>query len=139
MRISAMTKKAVAIVVGAAIIPVASAGAQNGLAAAPDRAGPAVETEHHDQVVLRRDPDRAVPFDPVIGTRGMPVLHRDGSQAEPFVAEIGPTANSPGTGFDWGDALIGAGVAYAAILLATGAVVLIRRRRPRQRLAQRPA
>ena len=136
MRISAMTKKAVAIVVGAAIIPVASAGAQNGLAAAPDRAGPAVETEHHDQVVLRRDPDRAVPFDPVIGTRGVPVLHRDGSQAEPFVAEVGPTADSPRTGFDWGDALIGA---YGAIVLATGAVVLIRRRRPRQRLAQRPA
>ena len=68
MRTSAMTKRAVAIMVGAAIIPVASAGAQNGLAAAPDRAGSAVETKHHDQLVLHRDPDRAVPFDPVIGT-----------------------------------------------------------------------
>ena len=139
MRTWTMTKRAVAIMVGAAIIPVASAGAQNGLAAAPDRAGSAVETKHPDQLVLHRDPDRAVPFDPVIGTSGASVLRRDGSQAAPFVAEIGPTANSPGTGFDWGDALIGAGVAYAAILLATGAVVLIRRRRPRQRLAQRPA
>ncbi len=138
MRTSVL-RSAVTILVGAAIVPVASAAAQNGATAAPDRAGSAVEGVHHNQVLLRRDAERAVPFDPVIGTGGVPEFRRDASQAEPFVAEVGPSMDSPDAGFDWGDALIGAAAAYGLIFLAAGALVLIRRRRPRQRLAQRPA
>ena len=74
---------------------------------------------------------------PVVGA---PLLRRNGSIAEPFLAQVGPPAAPPAAdGFDWGDAAIGAVGAYVLILLASGAVVLIRRRRPPQRLAQRPA
>ena len=58
---------------------------------------------------------------------GAIVLHRDGSQATPFVAEVGPAATSTptstvsGDGFDWGDAAIGAGAALFATALAIGA------------------
>ena len=139
MRTSTFTKATVSILIGAAIAPIAPAAAQNG-AATPDRAGAAIERTHRDQIVLRRDGDRAVPFDPVPGAGDELVLRRDGSRAEPFVAQVGPPAAVPaGDGFDWGDAAIGAAGAYALILLASGAVVLIRRRRPPRRLAQRPA
>jgi len=43
-------------------------------------------------------------------------LRRDGSKAEPFVANVDstPTASASGDGFDWGDAAIGAGVSLLA-------------------------
>jgi hypothetical protein len=117
MRTSTFTKATVSILIGVAIAPVAPAAAQSG-PATPDRAGAAIERTHRDQIVLRRD----------------------GSRAVPFVAQVGPPAAVPAEeGFDWGDAAIGAAGAYALILLASGAVVLIRRRRPPRRLAQRPA
>ena len=53
-------------------------------------------------------------------------LRRDGSKAEPFVANVDstPTASASGDGFDWGDAAIGAGVSLlaAALLMSAGAV-----------------
>jgi hypothetical protein len=53
-------------------------------------------------------------------------LHRDGSKATPFVADVGPEpTGAPGDGFDWGDAAIGAGaVALAACMamIAAGGV-----------------
>src|SRR3954451_2618937 len=105
---SAVTRGVAAMVVGVALVPVASATAQTGGGPAADRANSAPLGEHHDQLVLRRDPEQAVPFDPAAGTDDVPVLHRDGSQAVPFVAEVGPSANSPDeAGFNWGDALIG--------------------------------
>ena len=136
MRTSKFTKAIVSILVGAAIVPVAPAAAQNA-GPAQDPAAAATERTHGDQIVLRRDGDRATPFDPVVGA---PLLRRNGSVAEPFLTQVGPPATVPAAdGFDWGDAAIGAAGAYALILLATGAMVLIRRRRPPQRLAQRPA
>jgi len=139
MRISAVTRKTVAILVGAAIVPVTPAIAQDGPAAAPDRAGTPVERADDDRTVLRRNGDRAVPFDPVIGSGNQPALRRDGSKAEPFTAQVGPPTSFAGESFDWGDALVGAGAAYAVMLLAAGALTLIRRRRPGRRLAQRTA
>ena len=137
MRTSNFTKAIVLILVGAAIVPVAPAAAQNAGPPAHDPTAAAAERTQGDQIVLRRDGDRAIPFDPVVGAS---VLRRDGSVAEPFLTQVGPPAALPAAdGFDWGDAAIGAAGAYALILLASGAVVLIRRRRPPQRLAQRPA
>lgn len=56
---------------------------------------------------------------------GAIVLHRDGSEATPFVAEVGTGSTSTPTvssdGFDWGDAGIGAGAALLATALAVGA------------------
>ncbi|HEX5955710.1 MAG TPA: hypothetical protein VFY37_07220 [Solirubrobacterales bacterium] len=136
MRTSNFTKAIVSILVGAAIATVAPAAAQNGGPPAQDSAA-ASERAHGDQIALRRDGDRAVPFDPVVGA---PLLRRNGSVAEPFLAQVGPpAAPRAADGFDWGDAAIGAAGAYVLILLASGAVVLIRRRRPPQRLAQHPA
>ena len=137
MRSSTFTKATVSILVGAAIVSVAPAAAQNGDAPGPDTAATATARAHGDQITLRRDGDRAVPFDPVVGA---PLLRRNGSVAAPFLAQVGPpAAPAAADGFDWGDAAIGAAGAYVLILLASGAVVLIRRRRPPQRLAQRPA
>jgi len=137
MRTSTFTKATVSILVGAAIVSVAPAAAQNGGAPGPDSASTAAARTQGDQITLRRDGDRAVPFDPVVGA---PILRRNGSIAEPFLAQVGPPAAPPAVdGFDWGDAAVGAVGAYVLILLASGAVVLIRRRRPPQRLAQRPA
>jgi hypothetical protein len=61
-------------------------------------------------------------------------LHRDGSQAEPFVANLGPEPTAaPGDGFDWGDAGIGAGaVLLVACLAMVAAVGFSGRRRSSQ-------
>ena len=64
MRTSNFTKATVSILVGAAIVPVAPAAAQNGGPPAQDSAAAATERTHGDQIALRRDGDRAVPFDP---------------------------------------------------------------------------
>ena len=126
-----------AMLIGAAMVPVTSAKAQDGAAATQNRAGSEAPAADHDQAVLRRDGDRAVRFDPVIGARDQLVLRRDGSSAVPF--ELGPPAAPAHEGFHWGDALIGAVSACALILLGSAAFALIRRRRPARRLAQRPA
>ena len=58
------------------------------------------------------------------------VLRRDGSQAQAFVADVGPQSPaSSGDGFDWGDAAIGAGAGLAAALLVGSGAAAIRRRR----------
>jgi ABC-type phosphate transport system substrate-binding protein len=59
------------------------------------------------------------------------VLHRDGSQAAPFVAALSPEASAAtdDDGFNWGAAAIGAGaVLLAAALLMRGTSALGRRR-----------
>ena len=130
MRTSTITTRIAAILVGAAIAPVIPAAAQNALPGAPDQAGAPMESAHHDQIVLRRDGDRAVPFDPVIGAGNELVLRRDGSRAVPFVAELSPQAGPANSGFDWSYAMIGAGSALGLLLLGVGALVLVRRNRP---------
>jgi hypothetical protein len=80
-----------------------------------------------------------VPGDPTGGgqsaatadTSGL-VLHRDGSKAVPFVAEVGAQDVAAGGtatagGFDWGDAFIGAGAALG--IAAIGGIGLTIRRR----------
>jgi hypothetical protein len=62
--------------------------------------------------------------------QGKVVLRRDGSKAVPFVPYTeAPVSSTETNGFDWGDAAIGAGSAFGAVLLASGVVVLTRRRR----------
>jgi hypothetical protein len=62
--------------------------------------------------------------------QGKVVLRRDGSKAEPFVPNAGaPASSTEPNGFDWGDAAIGAGSAFFVVLLASGVLVLTRRRR----------
>jgi hypothetical protein len=69
---------------------------------------------------------------------GAIVLHRDGSEATPFVAEAGAPSTSTSApavstgGFDWGDAAIGAGAALLATALAIGASSALSGRRSSQ-------
>ena len=60
-------------------------------------------------------------------------LHRDGSKAEPFVADVSPSvpAVESGNGFDWGDAMIGAGgaIALIAVVGAGAGALTVRSRR----------
>ena len=81
MRTTTITATAVTILLGAAIALAAPAAA--------NQANAPTGRVNHDQISLRRDGDRAVPFDPVVGPGGKLVLRRVGSKAEPFVAEIG--------------------------------------------------
>jgi hypothetical protein len=60
-------------------------------------------------------------------------LHRDGSKAEAFVANVGPEpTTAPGDGFDWGDAGIGAGAVALVAGLAMLAGFSVRRSRSSQ-------
>lgn len=127
-------RTAVAILVGAAVTPVAVAEAQRGATHAPDRVGRPALVTGQAPIVLRRDGDRAVPFDPVVGAGGQPVLRRDGSKAVAFDAARAGAAGD--NGFHWGDALIGAMGTLGLIVLASVAHLLITRRRPARRLAQ---
>ncbi len=56
------------------------------------------------------------------------VLRRDGSQAVPFVADVGPEATATSDGFDWGDAGIGATSMLVLAAIAAGAALLLGRR-----------
>jgi hypothetical protein len=59
------------------------------------------------------------------------VLHRDGSKAVPFIADVStPTvAAAPGDGFDWGDAGIGAGAVLGIVALGGAGLLTLRRHR----------
>jgi len=130
MRTSTITTMTAAILVGAALALVIPAAAQSDPADVPDQAGSPMEEAHRDQIVLRRDGDKAVPFDPVIGAGGELALRRDGSKAVPFVAETGSQASPSSSGFDWGGAVMVGGSAVGLMLLGAGALVLVRRGRP---------
>jgi hypothetical protein len=132
MRTATVTTGVALILIGAAIAWAAPAAGQGIAGGAPERTGSQAQSDQ-GQVVLRRDGARAAPFDPMI-----PVLRRDGAQAAPFVPQVGPATVAVDQGFHWDDALIGAAGAYALILLASGAFLLLRRR-PSRRLAERPA
>jgi hypothetical protein len=69
------------------------------------------------------------------GGGGALTLHRDGSQAVPFVAHVGTETSASTGGFDWGDAGVGAGAAFALTMIGLGGLVLSNRRRH----AERPA
>ena len=130
MRASMVSGAAVAILVGAALAPVAPSAAQDGAGATTDRAGSAAKETQQGEIVLRRDADRAVRFDPVIGAGEQPTLRRDGSQAVPFAPGPGlPTSGTQPDHFDWADAAIGAAGAVGLMLLASTAWVGLHRRR----------
>ena len=130
MRASMVSGAAVAILVGATLAPVSPAVAQDGAAATTDRAGSAAREAQPGEIVLRRDGDRAVRFDPVIGAGKQPTLRRDGSQAVAFAPGPGPsTGGTQPDHFDWADAAIGAAGAVGLMLLASTAWVGVHRRR----------
>jgi hypothetical protein len=59
---------------------------------------------------------------------GNVTLRRDGSKAQPFVANVGQTTTQAADdGFSWGDALIGAGAALGVVAIG-GAGLTFRRR-----------
>ncbi len=58
---------------------------------------------------------------------GEVTLHRDGSKAVPFVADVTPTGAAASDGFDWGDSAIGAGAALAIVGIAGGLSLAVRR------------
>jgi hypothetical protein len=70
------------------------------------------------------------------GGGGTVTLHRDGSQAVPFVADVGTETSAPTGGFDWGDAGIGAGAAFALTAIGLGGALAVGSRRDRE---ERPA
>jgi hypothetical protein len=59
------------------------------------------------------------------------VVRRDGSRAVPFVADVSGNSSTAAasSGFDWGDAAIGAGTAFGIVALLGAAGVAIRSRR----------
>jgi hypothetical protein len=92
-------------------------------------------------LTLHRDGSQAVPFVAQVGgDRGAsssgPALRRDGSEAVPFIADVGTETSASTGGFDWGDAGIGAGAMLTLTTLGVGGAVLVRSRRHR---AARPA
>jgi hypothetical protein len=86
--------------------------------------------------ILHRDGSKAVPFVAEVGnvagpTAGAPALRRDGSKAVPFVADLQPDiAAAAGEGFDWGDAAVGAAAALGLVALAGAALALYSRFAP---------
>ena len=71
--------------------------------------------------------------DPAAAGSGPGKMIRDGSNAVPFdpnpVPNIGPSASATERGgLDWGDAALATGSALSVMLLASGVVVLARRR-----------
>jgi len=73
-----------------------------------------------------------VPAAPTAASSGdTTTLRRDGSKAVSFVADVTPTVATvdSGNGFDWGDAMIGAGGAVALIaVIGAGGLTVLRRR-----------
>jgi len=88
-------------------------------------------TAKSNDLTLRRDGSKAVPFVTDVSSSGR-VLHRDGSKAVPFVADLGTKAPSTVDGFDWGDAGIGAGAAFALTIVGLGGMLALDSRRNRE-------
>jgi hypothetical protein len=85
--------------------------------------------------VLHRDGSKAAPFvadvssQPDASSNGA-VLHRDGSKAVPFVADLdGSPASTAADPFDWGDAAVGAAAGIGVMLLASAGWIAANRRR----------
>jgi hypothetical protein len=111
MNTTKRTRVAIAVLVAAALAPVAPAAAD---VYAPFSDGPeATQREGSESIVLRRDGDRSAPF------------------VADVSPEASPAATSPGDdAFDWGDAAIGAGASLLVVaLVASGAGAVAGRRR----------
>jgi hypothetical protein len=87
---------------------------------------------------LHRDGSKAVPFVAEVGSvagppAGAPALRRDGSQAVPFAAGLERNVAAPAAdGFDWGDAAVGAAAAMGLVALAGVGLALRSRLAPSQ-------
>jgi hypothetical protein len=103
-----------------------------GVVAAASLAIPAAASAYptgSDALVLHRDGSKAVPF--VADVSKPIVLHRDGSKAVPFVADVStPRVAAASDGFDWGDAGIGAGAVLGIAALGGVGLLTLRRHRP---------
>jgi hypothetical protein len=114
------------------LIAIALAGCALG-ALAPSASG-------NGTVRLYRDGSQAVPFIAEVGkgtnnaSSHAPALRRDGSKAVPFVADLGSKPSTAGGDFDWGDAGIGAGAGFALTMIGLGGLLVLsnRRHRPEQ-------
>jgi hypothetical protein len=99
-------KLAAAVAAAALVAPAAAAGyaapGDSGASTAPGQGGA---------------PDRG----------GALVLHRDGSKAVPFVADVGVRDAATGDGFDWEDAMIGGGAVLGIAALGAAGLTLRRR------------
>jgi hypothetical protein len=127
MRKATIMTMTVALLVGAAIAPVTTAGAKSANPGATDQGGSVASGTHDDQVVLRRDGASAVQFESVVGGAHTPALRRDGAKAVPFFAEASQPAGSADSGFDWGNATIAA-ISSGLILLGLASLLLFWRR-----------
>lgn len=132
MSTSTITTTIATILVGATIALVPSALGQDGSAGPSDPVGsPAQAREQIVLRLLRRDQAvQADQADPVAGAGDNLVLRRDGSKAVPFVAEIGSEADRASSGFDFGNAVVVVVIVLGLILLGTAALLLVRRGRP---------
>ena len=91
---------------------------------------------------LHRDGSKAVPFVAEVSsasgpTAGVPVLRRDGSQAVPFVTGLEPVAAPAADGFDWGDAAVGAAAALGLVALGGAGLALYARLAPNRTAVRR--
>jgi hypothetical protein len=116
------------IAAAALAIPAAAAGyAAPGDPTAGAGPGPNTDTQAATTFTVRPNPDTqalVVHRD----TQGTLVLHRDGAKAAPFVADVGVShAAASGEGFDWGDAMIGAGAVLGIAALGAAGLTLRRR------------
>lgn len=129
MSTSTISTTIATILVGATIALVPAALGQDGSAGSSDPVGsPAQAREQVMLRLLRRD--QAVQADPVAGAGDDLVLRRDGSKAVPFVAEIGSEADRASSGSDSGNAVVVGAIVLGLILLGTGALLLVRLGRP---------
>jgi hypothetical protein len=88
-------------------------------------------TAKSNDLTPRRDGSKAVPFVADVSSSGR-LLRRDGSKAVPFVADLGTKSPSTAGGFDWGDAGIGAGAAFALTAIGVGGMLALGSRRNRK-------
>jgi hypothetical protein len=132
----------IAIFVAAAIVPVASAGAsvKEPVLAGYYSAAP-VDTSSGSTslTALSHDSSSTVASSGSTSLTALShdssptvALHRDSSEAVPFVADLGPEpTTASGDGFDWGDAAVGAGAVLLVACLAMFAAAGISGRRGR--------
>ncbi|MGH2635978.1 MAG: hypothetical protein ACRDHU_07535 [Actinomycetota bacterium] len=124
------------LAVAASVAPAAQARLDSGAEAQGNAAEPAAVIRGDDKVIapttdgqssLINGDDKVIAPKPVYYTvAGLPrALQDDGNRTEAPVEAV----RSPGS-FDWGDALVGAGVAFGMMLLLGGAVLATRHVRP---------
>ena len=97
----------------------------------PTELGQSVPTAQFNRDLATRTPTELGQAAPT-GHSVTVAMRRDASQAEPFLASVGPTTTSASSdGFDWGDAAIGAAIMLGLVAVGLGGVALLsRRRRP---------